>query len=229
MSLKIYKEFDGTHIHPSDSGSLTWSGNCTMYGNQTIIGNITQTGTLTTSAKVINSYRVGTAHASAVCTEYGDGLTHETRLIFTNLPIVVTGAGVGAFGALIYTFPVYNIVVTGGSCVGTLSADAGGLLNASTFPRAGVGTTIGAGGVANLTGTPDFHNICEDRANLGADLTVPVNVLTPGSPVDVTGSGSLLSTAPPRAFFNIASANWAAAASALFSGTITIFWSVSSE
>lgn len=95
----------------------------------------------------------GTAEAGVIATEQGDGLYHKTTLTVDTYTETIVGANL-ALGEKLYTFPTGGIIIHGGTLDVTMTA-----ASETDAPIIGIGTVIGTGGVAILSGTDAFEDI----------------------------------------------------------------------
>lgn len=164
---------------------------------------------------VSNAYKVGTPGPNVTAVEYGVGHDHTTVLTFgpgAALPAIAGGAALQV-GVLVYTFPAGAQWVTATQeSVGITQSQ--GNINATT-PAVGIGSVVGAGASATLSGT----KISILASSLAANCTGTPTVLTGASTyaADIGGSRGV--------YFN-AAATWPAGgdAAAILTGTITLYW-----
>ena len=139
----------------------------TFTGTQTFTGAVSiADGTVQTATNVGT---VTTAATTAVI-EYGNGVSHVTKLTMTNFAVGTGGdnASLG-IGASFYTFPAGTIIVEEATMVGglTLAADV-----TTGSPEVGIGTVIATGAVSVLSGTATFEDIIDGNASAtGGDTT----------------------------------------------------------
>jgi len=170
-----------------------------------------EAGTLGTSANV------GTAATGSTAAELGQGKTHRTALtVSTTLPAIAGGADL-AVGKLLYTFPAGEIIVTG-AYMSLAITQTQGNITADT-PDGGLGTTIGSGVVAELSGTAG--NILTGQTFNDCNGTAEVKTATPtaAAPLVIAAGGA------HTVYFNVAD-GWAASgdAAATLTGTVILLW-----
>ncbi len=187
--------------------------------NVTGIANIVS-GTTPFTGELVNTQNVGVAGADVVAVEYGDGMNHTTVMTLTAADLgVIAGAGNAALGALIYTFPAGAHLHEITYSVVSLQGDAP--IQADT-PDTGIGSVIGAGGIANLNGTT-----MEDY--IGGFAATDCNGTTDDNfSVAVAGYGTGISandTTDIKAVHYNCAFNWTGASATLTAtGTVTMKW-----
>lgn len=130
--------------------------------------NVATVGLLTASG-------VGAVNTGVTAVEHGDGAFHRTILTVSQANAVglVTADNASlASGYLLYTFPAGDIAVHSA----VMSLDVTSVEHDTEASDFGLGTTIGAGAVATLDGTPAFENIMTGQtAALGTVEAAAVN------------------------------------------------------
>ena len=179
------------------------------------VRNFTMTGTLTHAAATgTDAAKKAVAAAGAVAGDYGDNTFHKTVLFIDQDAAVTTGDTASlADGTKIATLPAGRIAIL--SAVAELTV-ANAEHNGESIDI-GIGTTIAAGAVSVLGGTPAFENILTGQtAAVGTAKFAAVN-----TPL-VIGSGD-----SHEVFVNLAAA-WAntagAALDADVSGFVVLEW-----
>jgi hypothetical protein len=164
----------------------------------------------------------GAGNGATVSVEEQSGVVHQTKITFTNLPLTLADATVGA-GVKIYDFPAGRIGILG--AVGSLSEKTTSALlstlNASSVLNWGVGSTTQANGTLATT----EQNI------------IPTTNVTASAVVNVAGAatnGALAAslqldgtTTPVDAFLNVGVAtadDIDADATVLLTGEVIITW-----
>lgn len=158
---------------------------------------------------------VGSVQSGVTAQEYGNKHHHTTVLTLnTTLPAIAGGANL-AVGKLIYTFPAGAIRVSS-TKMDVAITQTEGHITADT-PDVGIGTTIGSGAVALLSGTAAFENILTGQTATDCDGTATVKTVDTSLVIETGGNHTV--------YLNVAD-GWAASgdAGALLSGTVTINW-----
>lgn len=154
--------------------------------------------------------------ANAVAEEYGDRYSHRTVITlkpgFTFTP---AGAADLAMGKEIYKFPAGKIRVL--STAVDLKLQGNGTVNADT-PVVGLGSVVGSGAVAVLSGTSTFINMMTGFAVTDCN----------GTPARSASASSFASVAGPSVYLNIAD-GWAGADTITVSGRIVLRWELLDE
>lgn len=162
------------------------------------------------------SLNVGTVGSYGTVAEYGDGTFHKTVISLSGaLPAIAGGANL-AVGRLIYTFPAGNIRVVSSCLKGVALKQTTGKITADT-PVVGLGTVIGSGAVAVLSGTSTFVDILAGQALADCNGT--------GKIAAAAQTLTILSTAAHTVHLNVAD-GWAADGdpAAIMSGDVIITW-----
>lgn len=159
----------------------------------------------------------GVAAAGVTAVESGTNDFHKTVLTVSNLDLgAIAAAANEATGALVYTLPAGNIQVVG-AFMSIALTNSDGNIDADT-PDVGVGTTVGSGAQALLSG-------------VGAAAE---NIITGTTAADVTGTATVTSVADialqiapagdHTVYLNVAD-GWAGAETGVIAnGTITMVW-----
>ncbi len=158
----------------------------------------------------------GTANTGTTAVEYGDGKRHTTVLTVATTFPAITGGADQAVGKLLYTFPAGAVIVRSAKLsLGITQTEAH--INADT-PDIGLGTVIGTGTVADLSGTTTFEDIITGQT--AANCTGTATVKTIANQVLVIESGDAHTLHVNAAF------GWAASgdAAALVAGTVVVDW-----
>jgi hypothetical protein len=175
------------------------------------------------SPTLINRTNVGTAGSGVRASEYGNAYQHTT-ILSINKAAALTLADNAALadGHLIYTFPTGALIVNNAHMALTIT-NAEHAANATG--ELGLGTTVGSGAVAVLSGTAGFENILTGLASY--------TMGTVGTSTDISNStsgiGGLLVPAANAhtVYVNLAS-TWAntagAALDADISGFVILNW-----
>lgn len=163
---------------------------------------------------------VGTVSTGVSAEESGSGGNHSTKLtLSTVLPAIAGGANL-AVGKLLYTFPAGEIIINSASMNVAITQTEGNI-NADT-PDVGLGTVIGSGAVAILSGTATFENIItgQTATDCNGTATVATTIPTAGAPLVIATAGA------HTVYFNAAD-GWAASgdAAAILTGTVVLNWS----
>jgi len=162
-----------------------------------------------------NSVNVGVAGTGFTATEYGDGLTHKTVLAVNSvLPAIAGGANL-AVGVLAYTFPA-GIINHKAARLSVAITQTQGFITADT-PVLGLGTVIGSGAVAVLSGTATFVNILAGQVAANCSGTATEKTIATSLVIEASGAHTV--------YLNVAD-GWAASgdAAAIITGTITLEW-----
>lgn len=147
-------------------------------------------------------------------TENGGNQSHVTTLDIAGLSLLSTTNANKAGGALIYTLPAGNILITRSSLSGYIVGT--GTANAADTPDVGLGTVIGSGSVATLDGTATFENILTGQTWGDCNSTVQ-------QAISATSLG-ILSAAAHTIHLNAAD-GWAGVDAGMkFTGRIVIEW-----
>lgn len=166
-----------------------------------------------------NGSNNGTVGSNVSAIEYGDGFNHTTVLTLSSV-IGAIGDNVSlAIGELIYTFPAGSLTII--SSYMSVGITLNGGTPTTDTPDVGLGTVIGSGAVALLSGTATFEDIItgQTAADVAGTATVIETEPTAAAPFQIaTGDAHTL-------HFNYADA-WAdvTAAAASISGTVVIHW-----
>lgn len=179
--------------------------------NDTVTGNIVKTdGSLPLVASV-----------SDVCT---DGVQHTTTLRLNSFYRPITADANLAFGQKLFTFPSRIIQPVGGWMRFNMTCPAG---LSTTAGEVGLGTVVGSGAVAVLTGTGTFNDLLkvETLTTVGAGTTETQTLLSAGGVAGVSEPLNGVAGAVD-AYFNIASAwNQTASENVTFaSGIVVLKW-----
>lgn len=161
-----------------------------------------------------NTLHVGAAGTSVTAAEYGSGSFHKTVLTITNLTLIApVGAANLASGKLIYTLPAGAILTKAENIeIALTCADA--ICTADT-PVLGIGTTIGTGAVAVLSGTAGFVNMMAGQAVADCNGTVKIKTVSTSLVIETADAHIV--------HLNIAD-GWAGADTIKANGTVTIEW-----
>ncbi|MED5549862.1 MAG: hypothetical protein VX529_10945 [Pseudomonadota bacterium] len=162
---------------------------------------------------------LGVVAAPCRVEEFGDKYQHTTILTFEGSSAVlpaIAGGAVLAVGLKVYDFPAGSVIVDSARLYGVAITQTEGNITADT-PDVGLGTTIGSGAVAVLSGTAAFENILTGQTFTDCD----------GTAEDAT-VGTQLVIAPADShsvYLNVAD-GWAAGgdAAAVVSGQIVLQW-----
>lgn len=157
---------------------------------------------------------VGAAAPGVTATEWVNGRSHITQLAFENLPVgSAVGAANLALGVLLYTLPPGVILLKAArQSVGVLGS--GALCDADT-PDAGIGTTVGSGAQALLSGVAGAENILTGQTLANCTGTVATAALAATLAIEVAGAKTV--------YFNLAD-GWAGAADFTASGSVVLEW-----
>ncbi len=162
-----------------------------------------------------NITHVGVAGTSCTAAEYGDGTNHKTVITVTDLTLISPVAAANlASGKLIYTLPD-GAIVTRAEYINIALTCADAVCTADT-PVLGIGTTIGTGAVAVLSGTAEFVNMMAGQAV--ADCAGTAKLKTVNTQLVIEAAD------PSIVHLNIAD-GWAGADDIIANGTVTIEWS----
>jgi len=168
-----------------------------------------------------NLINVGTVATPATGTitvkESGSGIVQRTELTLTAVSLIVpVGAANLASGKLIYTLPAGAILT---NCEYISVAITGtGSTNSSDTPVLGLGTTIGTGAVAVLSGTAGFVNMMAGQAVADSNGTAKVKTVSTSLVVEASDAHTV--------HLNIAGAWTGADAGMLATGTVVIHWTL---
>ena len=123
-----------------------------------VTGTTNLAGGLLTTAIKSNAINAGTVGTNVTAVEYGNGMQHTTVLTLTAVNVgAISGAVSEAEGALIYTLPAGAVIVKAAyMTVGLTNSDT--TVDADT-PDMGLGTSIGTGVQALLSGVAGSENI----------------------------------------------------------------------
>ncbi|MBA7639174.1 hypothetical protein ES703_46832 [subsurface metagenome] len=163
----------------------------------------------------MTSENTGTVGTGTTAVEYGNGIFHLTVLTVAGVLSAIAGSGNHAVGLKVYTLPTSaQIIKSAYMSIGITQSE--GNIDSDT-PKVGLGTTLGATAVANLTNPATLHDIlAEQDAN---NCTGTAEVKTVGDQVLVIETGSAHTV-----HFNAAD-SWAGAdAAAIVAGTIILEW-----
>ncbi len=153
--------------------------------------------------------------------ESADGVQFVTTLTLTNVSFTIAGAASEAVGALAYTFPagVHAHKVTNLD----VALQGGGVVDADT-PEIGLGSIIGTGAVAILSGTAGFEDYVTGQ--VAADCNGTASVKMTGATAGYGAGISLNEVGDVKLLhLNIAD-GWAGADTVLASGTVTFEWTI---
>ena len=166
----------------------------------------------TLAANTVNVGTVGTSYGSVV--EEGTGSFHKTTITLAGAFGAIGGGANLALGRLIYTFPAGVIRVNSVATNSVVLQETESHINADT-PELGIGSTIGTGINATLTGTTD--DILAGVAVTDCDGTAIIRV--------DTSTFTMLAAAAHTVHLNIAD-DWAASGDAAlgFTGDVVITW-----
>lgn len=158
---------------------------------------------------------VGVAGTSCTAAEYGDGTHHRTVITITNLTMITpVGATNLASGKLIYTLPD-GAIVTKAEYINIALTCADAICTTDT-PVLGLGTTIGTGAVAVLSGTAGFVNMMAGQAVADCNGTAKIKTVNTQLVIEAAD--------PSIVHLNIAD-GWAGADTIKANGTVVIEWS----
>ncbi len=202
------------------ASSFTVTGAALVTTTLGVTGVSTLTGGVTAGGNVLTTANLGTAAAGSTAVEHGDGRRHTTVLtVSTVLPAIAGGADL-AVGKLLYTFPAGEIIVDGAYVTLAITQSEGNIT--ADTPEVGLGTVIGSGVVAVLSGTATFEDIITGQVAADCNGTATVKTATPtaGAPLVIAAA------AAHTVHFNVAD-GWAASgdSAAALAGTVTILWS----
>lgn len=162
---------------------------------------------------------IGTANTGVTAVEFGNGRHHVTKLTFSGLPIAaITGGANLAVGKLLYTLPAGAILVKSAyMSVALAGTDAPSAIVADT-PDTGIGTTIGSGVQALLSGVAGAENILTGQTS--NDVNGTAEVKTVGDQVLVIEAAGAHTV-----HLNVAD-GWAAGGDTMLkaSGTVVLEW-----
>ena len=163
----------------------------------------------------LTSINVGTAGTGTTAVEYGNGVFHLTVLTVAGVLSAIAGSGNYGVGLKVYTLPTSaQIIKSAYMSIGITQSD--GNINADQ-PKVGLGSTLAATAVANLTSPATLQDILTGQdAN---NCTGTAEVKTVGDQILVIETGSAHTV-----HFNAAD-SWAGAdAAAIVAGTIILEW-----
>ena len=159
----------------------------------------------------------GTPNTGVIAYEYGSGKNHTTVLVVDQADALTLADGADiADGYLLYTLPAGNVLIDG-SMMSMAPTAADSLLQAAAT-EAGVGSVIGTGNVAVLSGTGTFEDTITGQVGI-IDGTADAAA--------VTTSRAMVTASAKTIHYNLAMASTAAAGSDLscdIAGTVTINW-----
>ena len=170
-------------------------------------------------ATVVNVGTIGTATGLTVA-EYGDGITHQTRISLAATPVGTPVAAANlAIGVLIYTLPAGNIVMDSCNVSVALADVSVGALDIADTPNLGVGLLIGSGAQATLNAVgATCHNYLAEAAVAGcAALYTDTYLASSVARVSVTA-------ATAHTVYLNAADGWAGAGTIKATGTILLNW-----
>lgn len=212
-----------TDISEAEIGVLDGVTNGTAAASKAVV--LDSSGDIIMPGKIKTSSGVGTVTTSGttVAEEYGNGISHITKLTLTAFAVGTSGDNASlAIGAKFYTLPAGAMIVEDASISGTVLAAISVTTNT---PDTAIGTVIGSGANAVVSAVgATSENV------LGGVAAASVNNgAVSGS--SVTGPGSLIplfitSAGVHDLYLNMAAA-WAdvaAAGAVTFTGVITIKW-----
>lgn len=159
----------------------------------------------------------GTVATGSTVVERGDSTNHVSILtVNTTLPAIAGGADL-AVGKLLYTFPA-GVISVKATSMNLAITQSEGNITADT-PDGGIGTTIGSGAVAVLSGTAAFENMLTGQTFNDCNGTAELKTLQTGLVIEAAGDHTV--------YFNVAD-GWAASgdAAATLTGTVMIEWSI---
>jgi hypothetical protein len=156
---------------------------------------------------------VGTAGTNVTAAEYGNGTFHKTVLTLSSVTLLSTTAAAKAGGALIYTLPAGAVVTKSEYVSIALTATLG--VNTTDTPVIGLGTTIGTGAVAVLSGTAGFVNMMAGQAVADCNGTAKVKTVS---------TSLVVEAADPHIIHLNAANTWTGIDTMKASGTVTIEW-----
>ena len=155
--------FTGTVVLPATTSIDAVSGTEIAYLNGVTSALQTQ---IDAKQPIINLTHLGTVAAGVSVVEYGDDFQHTSLFTITNKSMpAVTGSTNQRIGTLFYTFPAGEVIVKSCKLSSSLTQVSGNI-NAAT-PEIGVGTTIGTGSAATLTGA--YENVVTGLAATNAN------------------------------------------------------------
>lgn len=158
---------------------------------------------------------IGTAATGVLAVELGDSSNHVTELdISTVLGAIAGGADLG-LGIPLYTFPA-GVINQKAASINVDFDELDGNVTADT-PELGLGTTVAAGAVAVLGGTPAFENIHTGTAMADCNGTPLVSTLATSLVINAAGDHVV--------YLNTAD-GWAAGGEAAMpvTGKVTLEW-----
>jgi hypothetical protein len=192
----------------------------TRTNTRSLVANEIKTESLTTSGYTTTTKNVGVANTGVVATEYGDAHIHRTVLtinVANAAGLVTTDNAALASGYKLYTFPAGNVLID----AAYMSVALTSVEHSAETPDVGLGTVIGSGAVADLSGTATFENIITGQTANDMNGTAEVKASLP------TTIGYPLLVSSDDVFFNMA-ATWANTAGADntvdISGTVVLLW-----
>lgn len=156
---------------------------------------------------------VGTAGTNVTAAEYGNGSFHKTVLTLSAVTLLSTTAAAKAGGALIYTLPAGAVLTKSEYISVALTATLA--VNTTDTPVIGLGTTIGTGAVAVLSGTAGFVNMMAGQAVADCNGTAKVKTVS---------TSLVVEAADPHIIHLNAAATWTGIDVMKASGTVTIEW-----
>lgn len=235
--VTVSRGYAGTKHASHASGATVWSGSASYFATEDPSGsctlvNLTVNPVVTLKGNVwycsdsvwtrsnMTDYDtakyLGTAATGVTAQEQGMGRYHVTTLTFSAVTVgSPAGAADLAFGKLLYTLPAGAVVVKSASMSVGLS-NTGGVVTADT-PDTGIGTTIGSGVQAVLSG-------------VGAAAE---NILTGQTSNDVNGTAEVKTVADQTLVIEAAGAHtvylnvadgWAGADTVKATGTVVLEW-----
>jgi len=161
------------------------------------------------------STNVGTAGTGVTAVEYGNAYNHITVLTVAGVLSAISGSGNHGVGLKVYTLPTSaQIIKSAYMSIGITQSD--GNINADT-PTVGLGTTLAATAVANLTNPATLQDILTGQTANNCTGTAEVKTVADQILVIETGSAHTV-------HFNAAD-SWAGAdAAATVAGTVILEW-----
>ncbi len=164
----------------------------------------------------------GTANTGVTAVERGDGIHHRTTLTVSQVNSITIADNTDICdGYLLYTFPAGVIIVDG--CYMSMALSVASSEAQSDAPEVGIGTVIGTGSVAVLSGTATFEDILTGQVAADSNGTATVAVTRPTA----AGGLPIAAAAAHTVHFNVAD-GWAndtgGDLTADISGTVVLSW-----
>jgi len=161
------------------------------------------------------SANVGTAGTGTTAVEYGNSYHHVTVLTVAGVLSAIAGSGNHGVGLKVYTLPASAQIIK--SAYMSIGITQSGTAIGADTPKVGLGTTLAATAVADLTNPATLQDILTGQDANNCTGTAEVKTVADQILVIETGSAHTV-------HFNAAD-NWAGAdAAAVVAGTIILEW-----